>query len=307
MNIIYLIHAHTRPSQVKKLVEVLNGENTFFVLNIDLKSDKSLFPVGSNIFFVEDRNKVFWAGFSQVQQTINSLKYIRNNFTNYSHVVMLSEYCYPIKKAIKIKEYLSNHSRNTFCLAYEASYSSSYKSALINLNRSNISDRIKYVRGKRDFKFKLFKLVNHVKALRRIKCKRSGVIRNINMRLYAGSNWIMFNEVAVNYILQWLDSEIGVKFYSLFSKSFAPDETFFQTILMNSELKSSIISNHHRYIDWTDKKEWPKIFRIHDFDKLKSRSKKNSFFARKFIYDEDSEIIIKIDRDLLGITNGSNK
>ena len=71
-----------------------------------------------------------------------------------------------------------------------------------------------------------------------------------------------------------------------------PDESFFQTLFLNSHLKNKLVNDNFRYIVWTSGPH-PEILQKSDFDQL-IYSKK--LFARKFDATVDLDILDRIDR-----------
>ena len=69
MKIAYLILAHTDPYQLKRLIQALSveGQVSFYV-HIDARKDLSVFKEEvsslSNVYFLRERKKIYWAGFS---------------------------------------------------------------------------------------------------------------------------------------------------------------------------------------------------------------------------------------------------
>lgn len=301
--IVYIIHAFNKPDQVQRLIDTLNTENAFFIINIDLKSDLSNFPkeVPDKVQYVTQRHYISWGGISQIEQTIESLKYLKHlGISDYSHVVFLSEYCYPIKSIKKIEDYLTHNQDKSFVLAYKIDETSNYRTPIYQLNHRYITDLIKYNRNKFWHRW-LLRFYNKflVKFMIIKNIQPDGKFVNFhNYQLYAGSNWMMLNEKAVNYILDFL-ARYGQEYLKLFRYSHCPDESFFHTILMNSPLSDTIATNHHRYIDWSDKNEWPRYLRKADLPAIIKKSKRNALFARKFDTAYCIDILDLIDEQLL--------
>jgi hypothetical protein len=74
-----------------------------------------------------------------------------------------------------------------------------------------------------------------------------------------------------------------------------PDELFFQTVIMNSELAGSVVNDNLRYIDWT-RGPRPALLEARDLPTLRASPK---LFARKFDAFHDAEILDLIDTQLL--------
>jgi hypothetical protein len=86
------------------------------------------------------------------------------------------------------------------------------------------------------------------------------------------------------------------EFVSFFRRVFIPDERFFQTILVNSELRNRILNDDLRYMRWTADGAGPEVLRVDDFDGLRDT---DSLFARKFDQGVDGRVLELIEEQLL--------
>ena len=69
---------------------------------------------------------------------------------------------------------------------------------------------------------------------------------------------------------------------------------FFQTLILNSSFKDTVINETLREIQWNGQSN-PKVYTINDYEMLKQST---ALFARKFDSDIDHEIIEKIYEDI---------
>jgi hypothetical protein len=77
INKTYLILAHKNPNQLKRLIDRINDENSFFIIHIDKKSDIRPFTNiirGANIQFLTNRTNCLWGDFSQIIATIRLME-----------------------------------------------------------------------------------------------------------------------------------------------------------------------------------------------------------------------------------------
>lgn len=74
--------------------------------------------------------------------------------------------------------------------------------------------------------------------------------------------------------------------------TFCADELVFQTILLNSPLKDSIVNDHLRLIKFDPGVYRPRILTIAEAGLLENSGK---FFARKFSIEKDTEILDYLD------------
>lgn len=105
---------------------------------------------------------------------------------------------------------------------------------------------------------------------------------------YIWWQWMILNRNCCEFICNSLETK---KFTDYYINTLIPDESFFQTLLMNTSFNWNIINDDKRAIIWVndgDIKLRPKTFKKEDINFL---SLKNNLFARKFDDNEDSEII----------------
>jgi hypothetical protein len=113
---------------------------------------------------------------------------------------------------------------------------------------------------------------------------------------HGGSSYWSLTRAHAEYVCDYLRSRPGAE--SFFRHTFIPDEMFFQSVLLNGGLGSQIDNTNALHVDWSDPRESPKVLRSRDWDALKASGK---LFARKFDIAEDSGILDRIDRELLGL------
>ena len=92
------------------------------------------------------------------------------------------------------------------------------------------------------------------------------------------------------YVIQYLEENDNVRRF--FRMTWGADELVFQTILLNSPLKSKLVNDHLRYIKFKKKASSPEILTIADKDTLINSDK---FYARKFDAGVDDKILDLLD------------
>ena len=100
--------------------------------------------------------------------------------------------------------------------------------------------------------------------------------KSFPQKVYAGSTYWSLNRNALEYVINYPDTNILTRF----KYTFCSEEFYFQTILLNSPLVNSIVCKNLRYYDWdSGRGRYPAFLDMTDFDKLISL--KDYFFARK--------------------------
>ncbi len=281
MRIAYLILAHQLPEQLVRLVRRLNTPNALFLIHINRRSDDAVWRAAragladlDNVVFLR-RHKLYWGGFGHVSATIEGLDELYRRSAEFDYVALLTGQDYPIKPTSVIERTLGESGGRSF-MAYDR----------LPGGLADGMERITYWHS-----------------------RRIGVPRGWHLRLpirrrfpqrlvpYGGSSYWWLTREAVGYVRRFVVENPG--YYRFFKHVDVPDESFFQTILINSPLRDSVVNDELRHVDWT-RNPMPAIFRVDDLELLRRSPK---LLARKFDVTVDAEILDLIDRELLVETN----
>lgn len=289
----YLIMAHNNIEQLNTLLKVLDSEYSDLYVHIDVKSSISeediYVPSKSRLYFYKEIS-VFWADFSQVECEIYLLKKAVPN--NYHYYHLLSGADMPLKTPKEISDFMANDNRIYLHYSKEC-------------DTEKVRDYFKYYHFlqkklyivNRDHRFSWYKVLNKIilcgqKLIGIDRCKDGIVIKK-------GANWFSIPSDAAEYVIE---KEKWIK--DRFDKTRSGDELFLQTLFFNSDYINRLFRFNEddgyesclRYIDWN--RGTPYVFRSNDYDELLNS---NMLFARKFDWNIDKEIIIKIQVFLGGI------
>jgi hypothetical protein len=105
-------------------------------------------------------------------------------------------------------------------------------------------------------------------------------------RVYGASQWWTMSRKHAEYIVRFHDENPIVR--EFFRYTMLPDESYIQSILLNSEYKNEVINNNLRYIDFVGGGSHPKILAMEDIGHF---DRNDIFFARKFDSHKSSELI----------------
>ena len=106
-----------------------------------------------------------------------------------------------------------------------------------------------------------------------------------DLKFYFGSSWVCLSDRTLRWMLQYISDHPD--YYQYMRNCNCPDESFFQTLLMNSPYAEYRLDYLH-YVDWSEGKSNPKVLKKDDFDKLMASKK---LMARKFDMTIDKCII----------------
>lgn len=276
MRLAHLILVHNDPNQLERLIQRLTYADTDIYIHLDAKTDIKYFEHLEGIkdvYLIPDRTAITWANYSMVTATLKSFEYILNTGKDYSHLNLLSGHDYPLKSAAEIQSFLFKNADKTF-MRYKSVFDDWKESA----GRFNY-----YSLGDYDFplKYTLQWFLNRFFPKKKLPN---------NLKAYGFSQWITITPTCVRYIIGYLKENPSVK--QFFKLTWCADELIFQTILVNSYLKDTIINDHLRYIKFVKAASRPNTLTIADAETLINSGK---FYARKFHADVDSEILDYLD------------
>lgn len=308
--IAYLIAAHNDPEHLARMIHALDDAADFFV-HIDKKQAIEPFRLKidkPNVFFLTDqqRVKVYWGGFSQVQATLHLLKccleWNDRRQSDYKKVVFMSGADYPIKSTAHIHRFFEEHEDVNFIRG-------------MNITKANTA---KYNYCVRHYLF--FDLFVYNGLLTRVLRKVLNLMGTYLARkkpnyildkegnkldIFHGSSWWALNVDVIRYIHRYMLNDRSINKY--FKFSLASDEKFFHTLFFNAAISSSnLYGGAEPYVPMTaafanlhiidpSLKKW---FNLHDFEQIQHSDR---LFVRKVSSRYSKQLLDKIDNDLLKI------
>jgi len=322
-HIVYLILAHNNPDTLGRMINALTCNWAHFFIHIDKKADiKEFLPFISakqNVHISANRIRVFWGGYSQVQATLNLMHEAINSGIEFKYAVLLSGSHYPIKNNEYILKKLQNSNCEYLDFAKTNEVGSEFKTnAYCWYDYAFFNPRTVF------FKSKLLNMA----------CRTPGALANLmfrkiipilykrrmvkNITPYTGANWWALSKSCVKYILDF--SETNRSYVNFFRFAIQPDETFFHTIICNSNFKlenknitlQSLIGkdigqfSKLRGLSLTFTKcspqGDPKILTTTDFSEINKEMNYFGYpqlFARKFDPKASSKLLNIIDKEIL--------
>ncbi|WP_343318186.1 beta-1,6-N-acetylglucosaminyltransferase [Sphingobacterium multivorum] len=258
----YLVICHKNKDQVIDLIQELvkHIENHCLVFcdmnfNIDLTEISSI-GASSQITLIHSNFKIEWGKFSLVEAGLLLLEKAYHLNVDFSYFHLISGQDYPIKSNEQIQDFFKDN--NKIYIDY------------FSLPRSD-------GHWPPDGGLSRYLANNNNKA---------HLPKDIKT-LYGGSQWWSLPNESVGYVLNYVKDNPSIK--KFYHGTLIPDESFMQTILLNSiKLRKKIVNNNLRYIDWLSGPLFPKILIESDLKKI---IESKCLFARKFDQNEDPNII----------------
>jgi len=280
MKIAFLIHAHTNPDQVKRLVSRLYHPDIDIFINVDGKVDIAEFKNEiEGAFFLTKRVEVRWGRFSQVQQILNSFEEISEKGIFYSHILFISGLDYPVQPINEIVDFLKNNIDKSYIDFHQ-------------LGDDEWSNLIK-----KRYEYWFFLPENDIRNKHWVKrfLIRSGFKRRYPFpEVFYGSCWFCLSMEVIIYLLNYTNNNGEI--VSFFKHSGCSDELYIQSVLLNSPLKDKLVNKIYRFFDWSDRGKSPKLLTADDFDII---THSGAWFARKIDMNSDTQLL-----DMLDNVNG---
>lgn len=265
MGLVYLVLAQAYPEQLFNLVEALNDSDIIFVIHVDrkqlLKTFSSAFrgDERKNIYFLKDRCSTELGGIKLSQAVLNGLKYICRKYQNANRVIILNGQDYPIKSKEYINSYFKATPNNIFIQYFP--------------NKDN-----KFLSWPNNG----FPFYNKNKQ---------------SIKHYTGSLFGMSLPIwAIRIVIDFLKTHS--RFLTSFKDVELPNESFFQTLLLNcgrKEITKNIVNQNLRLVKW-DKYLNPTILNGQDINLIKEDA---SLFAGKFDPERSFDLLVFIDNNIL--------
>lgn len=298
MKIAYIILAYKLPEQLVRLAHKLNTDTASFFIHVDKKTEDEIYkkmvkPLSAykNVYFLK-RHVCNWGDFGVVEATLDGIRESLGSELMYNYVILLTGQDYPIKSNRHIQKVLQKNAEKSF-IEFFPLPSNRWEGEGGGMDRVTHwhfnwrGRRIAFTKGKRFFSPRLNSWwAAFVTALH----LRPKVPKDL--KLFGGSGVWCLTRDCVEYLNEF--AQRNNRFVKFFKHVFAPDEIFFQTVLMNSHLKSRLVDDDLRYVLWNDSPH-PKILGKQNFEEMINT---DNLFARKFDMTVDADVLDMIDREI---------
>ena len=285
----YIVLAHTLPVQLCRLIQRLDDGSSIFYVHIDKASPMAAFGClsgfGEKVVLVPRENSQ-WARLGIVQATLNALRSIEGDARGFDRAILLSGQDYPIKSNREIDGFLHASPYRVFMNHWRIPNVDVWR------HRGGLARVDKYFFGIGRHQVVAASAAN---LLARIVPPLRRTMPD-GLTPYGGWMWWIFDRAAVRRVLRYVDEHPGYVAYH--RHTFAPDEVFFQTLLLNSrdeELIASICNDDMRFVLREGEASHPRVLGKGDLEALMSSQ---DLFARKFDARVDARVLDAIDAAL---------
>lgn len=258
--IAYLILVHEDPQNLSRLINALDYQADFYI-HVDLKADINKFKQKvlnkNNIHFIQARNHVFWAGFSQVTAIKALLYAVLSSNTQYKRFVYLSGSDYPLKSNEEIHYFFDTNKEVEFIRGFNVTESGSetYDKHIRNYHFYEYFSKSvflnKWVR----------RLLKYSVGLMPLK-KRYIEIEDGRLDIYHGSSWWVLTPACASEMVDLMERYESV-LDTYFNYSFAADEKYFHTLFFHSSFKNNTVDQGPGILEEISTAKWANVHHIH--------------------------------------------
>jgi len=277
VKLVYLLTVSGRASrQVYRLIKQIYSPDHYVLVHVDRRQEfmyreiEALAKKLPNLRMVKQRFSTIWGGASLLSMLMSSIQELvdMDDWTDWDFVLNLSESDYPVKTQAELVTFLSNNRGNNFV-------------------KGHGREQEKFIK-KQGLDKTFYECDTHMWRL-------GPRTLPLGVQIDGGSDWICLNKKFATYVIQSKD-ELVVGLKKVFSHTLLPAESFFHTVLRNSEFCMTYIDNNLHLTNWKRKLgckcqykaivDWcgcsPNDFLPEDWTKLEATRARQLFFARKF-------------------------
>lgn len=294
VRIAYLLTVNGRASrQVKRLISILYHPSHLFYIHVDARQDylyREMLELEkscklNNIKVARGeglRHASIWGGASLLTTFLKSAQQMLAYHQHWDFLVNLSESDFPLKNNNQLTEFLSWNKGMNFAKSHGREVQRFI--AKQGLDKTFVECEARMWRiGDR-------KLPDGI-------------------QIDGGSDWFALSRNFVEYVANPNPDQLVVNLLKLFKYTLLPAESFFHTVLRNSQFCNTYIDNNLHMTNWKRKLgckcqykavvDWcgcsPNDFKLEDFNRLRNTIDRNIFFARKFEPIIDHRIIDRVE------------
>jgi hypothetical protein len=284
VNLAYIVSAYKLPEQLSRLVERLATDASLLLIHVDWKTDEQTYRrmVTSlarfdNVYFLR-RHRCDYGGFGHVRATITGIDELVRRRVAFDYVTLLTGQDYPIKSNEQLAEFFRKHQGASFIDHFPLPTDGWEGGGLDRIESWHVR-----VRGRR----------LRIRARPRLRLTRRFPP---GLRPFGGSSYWSLSRECIEWVHAFLRRRQSyIRFFKYVD---VPDEIFFQTIVLNSPLRATLVNDDLRYLEWRNPAVagGPAVLGKDDLGEL---ARSGKLFARKFDVTQDEEILDLIDSRIL--------
>lgn len=310
MKVLYLIQSHKNPEQINRLVQAIKQSSTksHILISHDFMgctlNDKFLENL-SGVDVIKRDTVGVRGDFCLVQAYLDAIDWVITHNIDFDWLINLSGQDYPTQPLSLFEKFLAETKFDGFLQYCDTFSKDSYYGIKESCDRYLYQywhSGVQFSKWQRGLLKPFRVLLNNTQPFVKIDTSYQfslGVRAFSNpfdqeFVCYGGSYFKTLSKECISYLYNF--SKKNHELVNYYKRTRNPDESFAQTILVNSGL-FSLCNDYKFYIDWTGSRHGhPRTLTVEDYPEL---IKDNIFFARKFDIKQDSRILDMLDERIL--------
>lgn len=270
-----LLLAHQNLVHLKQYIEFL-GPNFYFYIHINKKAfltDDEIAELKAhpNVRFISRKYLIRWGG-TRILKAFLELAKIAIQDDDYAYFHTASGQDFPIKSSEEILKFFYLNQGKEFIEYFPLPTERWDNGGFDRYQFYHFYDLFNVKTSFGKFMIRLFLKIQKIFGIKR------KTINNLPP-LYGGSCWFSITGNCMKYCIEFLTK--NPVFMANHEYVFGPEESFYQTIIINSPFKESIINDNLFYIDWEFRNgNSPAVLDESDFFKITNSEK---LFSRKYL------------------------
>jgi hypothetical protein len=262
MKLAYFILVHHKPAQLRRLMRAIWRPQHFYVIHVDRRASAEVRRAArelareANVALLPP-SRCYWGGWSLVRTELRAMRRLMA-MGEWSYYVNLSGQDYPLRTQEEIAAALGRLPHRDWV---------EFESSLDPERATELARREQVLAVELPWRDKPW-LIYWSPPWRAPLLK--GAIR------YLGSQWKMITRQSCQYLTVPKNTR---RFRAAYWGTLVPDESFFQTVLLNSDRPAMVAGRNWHFVDWFTGPAHPRVLDISDLPRLEAS---DAFFARKF-------------------------
>ncbi|HBR11635.1 MAG TPA: glycosyl transferase [Chryseobacterium sp.] len=225
IKIAYFILIHHQPEWFKKLFDKIYTRDQFYLIHIDRKvnatfrEDIQQFLIAYPNAYVLESININSGGFSIITAQLNAMEFLLNVSPDWDFFVNLSGEDYPLKSQPIIRRFLTENRLKNYLFYYDQKF---YRPDTLRRIQNHFTE-----------------LAYHISSLIYKRKFMKGVTP------YIGGKWVIFTRETCAFLCS---NDKVMKFEEFYINTFLPGDSFFQTVLMNTDFHDIIVNDDKRAV-----------------------------------------------------------
>jgi hypothetical protein len=268
---------HKEPEQFERLMRAIWEPNNDYAIHVDRTAPHHILNAAAEI--ARNRNNVWivpsinchHGGYSLVRAQQRGIQTLLNASKRWSFFINLSGEDFPLKNQDDISRLLADTPNRNFLKVFDP------------------WDAMHWKDPDKRYDGIYWEPPNKKRAHRvgRIMVRRRWLLGDA--KIFGGSQWMILSRSFCEHVATRSNVWRARLF---FRNTYVPDESFYQTLLMNSPFRHTLVNDNRRFIDWTSGPERPRILRTSDLSRLTNC---DALFARKVNARIDNTLVERLE------------